>query len=300
MILKDLGEFNLIERIKRRVKSSGNVVKGIGDDAAVLRYGNDRYILFTCDMLVEGRHFYRNIGGYLVGKKSLSVNISDIAAMGGLPKAALVSLGVPGSLDLKYVDDLYRGIDKTAKKFKIDLVGGDTVNSEKIVISIALLGEVERKNLVLRSGAKVGDSIFVTGSIGGALEHKHLNFTPRLKEASFLVNNFKIHSMIDVSDGLIADLGHILEMSRVGALIYESSIFLSANAKGFNSAIREGEDFELVFTMSKVDGDRLIKIWPFKTRLSRIGEICSAHKGLYIVRKKGKKEKLEPAGYANF
>ena len=300
MILKSLGEFNLIKRIARRIKLSRGTVKGIGDDAAVLRYKKDKYLLFTSDMLVEARHFYRWSGGYLVGKKSLSVNISDIAAMGGQPRFAVVSLGVPSSLNLKYIDDLYKGIRTVAKKFKIDLVGGDTVNSKKIIINIALLGEVEKKRLVLRSGAREGDSIFVTGMVGGALKGRHLSFTPRLKEARFLTKNFKVHSMIDISDGLIADLGHILGSSNVGAVIYEKDIPVSKDAKGFASAIKEGEDFELIFTMSRAASRRMIYAWPFRTRLSRIGEICKGRRGLYVVAKGGQRKKIAPAGYTHF
>jgi len=300
MILKDSGEFNLIKRITRCIKLSRGVVKGIGDDAAILKYKKDRHLLFTSDMLVEGRHFRRKSGGYLVGKKSLSVNISDIAAMGGQPRFALVSLGVPGSLDLKYIDALYKGIRMVAKKFKIDLVGGDTVSSKKIIINIALIGEVEKKRVVLRSGAMEGDVIFVTGSIGGSLKGRHLGFTPRLKEARFLTKNFKVHSMIDVSDGLIADLGHILESSRVGAVIYEKDIPVSKDAEGFTSAIKEGEDFELIFTMPMAASRMLLDAWPFRTRLSRIGEVCKGRSDLHIVTRSGKKKKITPVGYTHF
>lgn len=299
MILKDLGEFNLIGRIAGGIKPSKGVIKGVGDDAAVLEYKKDKFLLITCDMLLEDKHFHRRTPAYLVGKKSLSVSISDIASMGGEPKFFLVSLGVPASLKVKYVDSLYRGIRDTAKKFKIDLIGGDTVNSMKIIIDIALLGEVEKKNLVLRSGAKEKDSIFVTGNIGGSLKERHLNFTPCLKEARFLVNHFKVHSMIDSSDGLTQDLGHILKLSKYGAIIHEENIPISKDAKDFKHAIRDGEDFELIFTMSKASGNRLMKAWPFKRRLSRIGEI-TAGRGLKLVRKNGRKEKLEILGYRHF
>lgn len=300
MKIRDLGEFDLIERISGRVKLSSRVVKGIGDDAAVLSYKKDKYLLFTSDMLVEGRHFYRRSGGYLIGKKALSVNVSDIAAMGGFPVSAVISLGVPGSLGLKYADELYRGIRAVAKRFKIDLVGGDTVSSKEIIINIALLGEVEKKNLVLRSGARKGDLIFLTGAIGDSSKGRHLGFMPRLKEARFLAKNFRVHSMIDVSDGLLADLGHILESSKVsGAVIHEKDIPVSKDAKDFNSAVIEGEDFELVFTVSQAEAKTLTKKWPFKTRLSRIGEVCRV-KGLHLVRKTGTKTKVRPLGYTHF
>jgi len=300
MKLKDLGEFNFINRISKSIKLSGRVVKGIGDDAAVLEYTKDKYLLFTTDMIIEGKHFCKSAKAELVGKKSLSCNISDIAAMGGVPKFAVISTGFPGSLDLKYTDKLYKGIRNVADNFKVDLVGGDTVNSGKIIINIALIGEVEKKNLVLRSRAKENDAIFITGNIGGSIKLKHLNFTPRIKEARFLVNNFKISSMLDVSDGLLADLGHILEESCKGAIIYEKAIPLSANAAGFNSAVRDGEDFELVFTLPSPQADRLEKAWPFATPLSRIGRIINRRKGFSIVSKNGKSKKISPAGFTHF
>lgn len=300
MKIRDLGEFRLIKRIERQIKLSGRVVKGIGDDTAVLRYKKDRYLLFTCDMLVEGVHFHKGEAGYLVGRKSVSVNVSDIASMGGIPQYAVISLGVPKSLNLGYVDGLYRGIRDVARKFKIDIVGGDTVGSDKIVINIALMGEVERKNLVLRSGAKDKDAIFMTGSIGGSLKGRHLAFMPRLDETRFLVKNFRINSMIDISDGLLADLGHILESSNVGAVIYEKAIPISKDAEDFKNALSDGEDFELIFTISRSEERRLMKTWPFKTRISRIGEIYKRRKGLFLVRRNAREEKIRPGGYTHF
>ena len=299
MNLKKLGEFGLIDRLSKNIRPSSRVIKGIGDDAAVIKHTKNSYLLFSCDMLLEDRHFKRSSGGYLIGKKALSVNVSDIAAMGGVPEYCVVSLGVPGSLRAKYADDIYKGIKAVARKFKIDLVGGDTINSKKIIIDIAVLGKVEKKNLALRSGARAGDWIFITGSLGGSLKGRHLDFTPRLKEASFLVGNFKVNAMIDVSDGLLVDLGHILEESKKGAAVYERCVPVSRDAKDFDSAVRDGEDFELVFTVSKREGGRLIKKWPFKTRLSRIGEICG-DRGCYLVRKNGEKEKLRLVGYTHF
>jgi len=300
MKLKDLGEFNFINRISKPIKLSSRVIKGIGDDASVLKYTKDKYLLFTTDMLIEGKHFYKDAKPELIGEKSLSCSISDIAAMGGVPRFAVISTGFPGFLDLRYADKLYKGIRKVADSFEVDLVGGDTVNSGKIIINIALIGEVEKENLVLRSAAKENDAIFVTGNIGGSIKLKHLNFTPRIKEARFLVNNFTINSMIDISDGLLADLGHILEESNKGAVICEKTIPVSRNAIGFDSAIRDGEDFELIFTLPGPQAGRLEKIWPFKTRLSRIGHVCDMHKGFSLVRKNGEKEKVKPAGFTHF
>ncbi len=300
MKLKDLGEFKFIDKIARGIRTSAKTVKGIGDDAAVLRYKRDRYLLFTTDMLVEGVHFHKSSRGYLIGTKAVSVNISDIAAMGGVPRFALISLGAPGSLDLGFVDDLYRGMRRVCRRFKIDLAGGDTVYSDKIVINIALLGEVEGRNLLLRSGAKENDSLFVTGFIGGSLKGRHLNFTPRLEEARFLARNFHIHSMIDISDGLLADLCHLLKESRKGAIIHESDIPISRSAGGFDSAVKDGEDFELIFSIAKTEERRLFERWPFSTRLSKIGEVCKRGRGLWLIRKDSKRERLKAAGYSHF
>jgi len=300
MILRDLGEFDFIDRINRHIRLSRKVIKGIGDDAAVLRYSKGRFMLFTADMLVEGKHFYKNAGPELVGWKSLACSVSDIAAMGGIPKFAVISVGFPGHLDVRYTDNIYKGIRKALKEFDIDLVGGDTVSSENIVINIALTGEVEKKNLVLRSSAKENDAIFLTGKIGGSIKGRHLDFMPRLKEARFLVKNFRINSMIDISDGLLSDLSHILEESGKGAVIYEKSIPISRNAIDFNSAIRDGEDFELIFTLPEKHAARLARIWPFKTPLSMIGQICSSNRGFSIIRKNWRQEKVKPAGFTHF
>ena len=300
MKLKNLGEFNFIERVSKAIKLSSRIVKGAGDDAAVIKYTKDKYLLFTTDMLIQGKHFDKTTKAELVGKKSISCNVSDIAVMGGVPKFAVISIGMPGSLDIKYADNLYKGIRKTADKFKVDLVGGDTVSSDNIVINIALIGEVEKENLVLRSGAKENDAIFVTGRIGGSIKGRHLNFTPRLEEARFLVKNFKINSMIDISDGLLADLGHILEASDRGAVIYEIAMPVSNNAADFDSAIKDGEDFELIFTLPEKDAARLTRIWPFKTRLSKIGRILNKPKCFCLVRKNGKQEKIKPTGFTHF
>ena len=299
MKLKSLGEFNLINRIASRVKVSKDVIKGIGDDTAVLKYTKDKYLLYTCDMLLEGRHFLSKIDGHLVGKKSLSVNISDIAAMGGVPKFAIISLGIPSSMNVSYVDDIYKGILSVAKNFNVDIVGGDTISSDKIIINISLLGEVEKRFLVLRSGARQGDEIFITGAIGGSLKGKHLSFIPHLKQARFLVRNFRINSMIDISDGLLADLGHILRLSKKGALLYKKDMPISRHADSFNSAIKDGEDFGLIFTLSEKETDRLQKKWPFKTRLSRIGKIVK-DRGLYIIENSGRRNRIESKGYTHF
>jgi thiamine-monophosphate kinase len=234
MLITKIGEFGLIERFRKQIKTDTTVVKGSGDDCAVLKFNKDKYLLFTCDMLVEGVDFRPNERPYLIGRKSVAVSISDIAACAGIPYYCLVSLGLPKETSIDFADKLFKGMLDIAKKFKINIVGGDLSHAGQLVIDVSMLGIVEKKYLVLRNGAKVGDIIFVTGSLGGSIQGKHLKFTPRLKEARYLVKNFKVNSMIDISDGLAQDLGHILGQSKVGAIIYEDLIPRDKKARKLN------------------------------------------------------------------
>ena len=260
MKIKELGEAGLVKRLAKRFRLDNTVIKGSGDDTAVLRWTKDKYLLFTCDMVVEGVHFdLKKAAPFQIGWKALARNISDIAAMGGVPRYALVSIGLLPSTSVKFLDELYRGIQKCAKAFNVNIVGGDTARSKKLVIDVSLIGEVEKENVVFRSGAETGDIIFVTGSLGGSIKGKHLNFMPRLKEARALVKNFKISSMIDISDGLALDLWRVLDASKVGARIYKDAVPISSEADSFEKAISEGEDFELLFTMSPGEAKRFVK-----------------------------------------
>ncbi|MEA3560890.1 MAG: thiamine-phosphate kinase, partial [Candidatus Omnitrophota bacterium] len=237
---------------------------------------------------------------YQIGWKALSVSISDIASMGGEPQEALVSLGLPPALTAKFISQLYYGLNRIAGMFAVDLVGGDIIRSKKLTINVAMTGTVKKGNLLLRSAARPKDAILVTGKLGEAVFGKHLRFKPRLREAQFLVNNFKINSMIDISDGLIQDLGHITRDSRAGAMIYERDIPV-ARKRDFRLAIQDGEDFELLFTMPKAEARKLL--FSYKKALnipiSMIGEIVHK-KGVYLVDKHGKIKRLKPKGWQHF
>ncbi|MEI7998775.1 MAG: thiamine-phosphate kinase [Candidatus Omnitrophota bacterium] len=244
-----VGEFGLIELIRKNLHSHPKVIRGIGDDTAVLPLSKQKYQLFTTDMLAEDVHFTRRMKPWDIGHKALACNISDIAAMGGLPTFAVVSLGVPKNLPVRFVEDLYKGMQSVAKEFEVSIVGGDTIGSDKIVINVALLGEVEKKYLTTRDGAKSGDWIFVTGPLGGSLKNgRHLTFTPRVIQSRFLVQSFKPSAMMDISDGLAGDLNHILKASNVGAELWFDLI---PRTKGctLHQALTDGEDFELLFTL---------------------------------------------------
>jgi thiamine-monophosphate kinase len=298
MRVTKLGEFGLIERFKKSIKTDASVLKGIGDDCAVLKFNKKNYQLFTCDMLVEGVDFTLKEKPYLIGRKSIAVSISDIAACAGLPRYCLVSLGIPTKTSVEFIDQILKGMLAIARQYKINLAGGDLSRSEKLIIDVSMLGNVEKKNLVLRSGAQRGDIIFVTGTLGGSIRGKHLRFIPRVKAARFLVENFKINSMIDISDGLAGDLGHILEESRVGAVIYEELIPLSKEAKSLEDALYSGEDFELLFTLKPKEAKKIYhrRLTDFKP----IGEISERKYGFRLIDKKGSTKIIIPKGFRHF
>jgi len=299
--LKQLGEFNFIQRIARGCLNDKSVIKGIGDDAAVIKIKKDLILLFTSDMLIEGVHFKRIQPPELIGSKALSCSLSDIAAMGAIPCYALVSLALPKNLKASYALAVYNGIKKTAKKFKVNIIGGDTNASSKIIIDVCMCGIAKNQRFILRGQAKNKDKIFVTGTLGGSRHGKHLRFTPRLKQARFLVDNYPLNAMIDISDGLISDLNHILKASGKKAVLWQEKIPLSRQAASIEEAYYSGEDFELLFTVKDKHAGSLMKKWPFKNiKLSCIGEIVSSGEGIMIKTAKGKLKKIKSGGYRHF
>lgn len=302
MKLSDVGEIGFIKRAAARFKYDGTVVKGTGDDAAVLKYTKDKYLLLTCDLTVEDVHFDGKAAPEDIGWKALCRNISDIAAMGGVPKHALVAMAAKPGSSVRFLDGIVRGMARAARIFGVNIVGGDMSRSEKLVIDVSLTGEVEKKNLVLRSGAKPGDVVFVTGGVGGSLKGKHLSFMPRLREARELVRRFKLSSMIDVSDGLEIDMWRTLQASSVGCRLYQTAIPLSKDADSFESAIQDGEDFELLFTMRPAEARRFLNASGLKTKtpVTMIGEIRQKSDGFRLVAESGKERTLDAQGFRHF
>ncbi|MBU0549147.1 MAG: thiamine-phosphate kinase [Candidatus Omnitrophica bacterium] len=305
MKIKELGEFGFIDLIAKMTKPSSGVIKGIGDDCAVLPFNRSNYLLFTCDMLVEDVDFTSRDKPYLIGRKSLGVCLSDIAACGGTPCYAQVSLGLPEDTSSKRAVELYQGIISQAKQFEVKIVGGDVSRSEKLVINVSLLGLVKHKDLILRKGAREGDVIFVSGSLGGSIYGKHLTFTPRLKEVKYIVNNYKPNSMIDISDGLIQDLSHILKQSNKGAVVFQELVPVSASARKLEEALYMGEDFELLFTLGLSQARRLIKSKKNK-QFTAIGSIIDKPRSLVLFNRQGKRINFNPdkmssvKGYKHF
>lgn len=299
--LRDIGEFGIIDKLKKKFKGDASVKYSIGEDAAVISYSRTKYLLFASDMLVEDVHFKIENGKdifFKIGHKALACNISDIAAMGGVPKYAVVSLGLRPDMKETEIWEIFSGLKKTARKFDVNIVGGDLSKAEKIVIDVSVIGFVEKKKLTLRSKAETGDIVFVTGRLGGSEKGRHLSFVPRLKEARQLVKNYKINSMIDISDGLIQDLGHILELSKKGAVLYEELIPIADEASGLEAALYEGEDFELLFTVSVETAGRIIK--DKKISVYEIGEVVKDRRRLDIISKTGVQTRINPKGFRHF
>ena len=255
-----MNEFELIRRLTRSLPVNAAVVTGAGDDCAVLDLGlPDRLLLFKTDAVVEGVHYPPGVPPEKIGHKALGRCLSDIAAMAGTPTAALVTLGLPPTFDVKFIEGIYAGMTALAQRHDVAIVGGETTtNPERVFISVALLGWMPRGKVALRSGAKPGDALFVTGELGGSLAGKHLDFEPRLAEARWLAEHFSIHAMLDLSDGLAGDLRHLLTAGGVGAELLKTAVPVSRAARenarksssakpAFAAALTDGEDFELLF-----------------------------------------------------
>jgi thiamine-monophosphate kinase len=309
-----MNEFELIGKLARSLPSNDTVITGAGDDCAVLDLGvPGRRFLFKTDAVVEGIHFTPETPPEKIGHKALARCLSDIASMGGVPTVALVTIGLPSGFDAARIESVYDGLNALARRHGVAVAGGETTtNPERLLISVALLGWVEADRCILRSGARTGDAIFVTGDLGGSIAGRHLDFEPRLTEARWLTGHFKIHAMIDLSDGLAGDLRHVLKASEVGAELLASAIPISREAKLAHregrspkppllAALTDGEDFELLFTVAKPDAVPLVDSWKKqfpKASLKCIGRVL-ADPVLQIRDKHGVKP-LTASGYVHF
>lgn len=281
-----MGEFDYIGWLRGQYQPRADVVIGPGDDCAVVR-SSEGLQLMTTDMLMDGVDFLlKDVGPRRVGRKAMAVNLSDIAAMAGVPRTALVSVALPKGLNI--AEELYHGLHEMADRFDVGIVGGDTNSWHgPLVISIALHGDVTERGFVTRGGARPGDWLFVTGPLGGSIHGHHLDFTPRVREALALHQQVRLKAMIDVSDGLTQDLQHILDESRCGAVLENIPVRDGATLEG---ALTDGEDFELVFAVSPNDGMALMQrggVW-------KIGECVEL--GLFLL-ENGVRRALTPRGW---
>lgn len=297
MRLSQLGEFGLIDRIAKGVAASSSVPLGIGDDAAALLPTSGLLTLITKDMLLEGVHFDLSFcDPKSLGRKSLSVNLSDLAAMGARPRHFLLGIALPADLSVEFMDGFMEGMLEQAERFGVTLVGGDTCASKGgLAISVTVLGEQSPERVVKRSGAQAGDYVYLTGTVGdasaglgelrrgvrqGFLVRRQLDPQPRVEAGVALAEAELASAMIDVSDGVLADLGHICELSGVGARLELARLPLSdeyradCGADPFAQALSGGEDYELLFCSPREKGAEVEELFRSQgLRLSRIGEI---------------------------
>lgn len=305
-------ERDWILRWTRDLPIGPEVVVGPGDDCAVLDAGiPDHWLLFKTDAVVEGIHFTPDTEPARVGHKAIARCLSDIAAMGGKPSSALVTVAVPPA-NAQRIDALYAGLTATARRHGVSVVGGETTATPgPLLISVALLGQVEKDRCVRRRGAQPGDALFVTGDLGGSLAGRHLDFEPRLEPARWLTDRFRLTAMIDLSDGLATDLRHLTEAGAVGAEILAHAIPISRAARQqarsgagrppLTAALADGEDFELCFTLAGRDAVPLLDAWKQQfphLRLSCIGRIV-ASPGITLIDRSGRRP-LTSHGYDHF
>src|SRR5579863_750820 len=334
MKVSSLGEFGLIARIRKRDTSrrfqSRSVILGIGDDAAVFRPTPGFDLLLTTDLLLEGVHFPRaGVSLRDIGYKAIAVNVSDIAAMGGIPRAYLVSLALPGDFPVRDLEQLYAGMRSGARESEIALLGGNTSSSARLFINLTLVGEVERRRQITRAGARAGDLLLVTGTLGDSasgcdlLRHagrrrshsprhsflirRHLRPTARWREGRLLL---KVASaMIDLSDGLSSDLTHLCDASGVGVELGASLLPISRPLRALCRLARKdpllyaldgGEDYELLFTVPERRIERLYHlVRRGLLRVAPIGKILPKREGRGIIGPRGRVP-LRPKGYRHF
>jgi len=293
--LTDLGEDRLVARLTRGLALGRDVLHGPGDDCAVVGKPRDKqWQLLKTDMLVEGIHFLAGEDPRRIGWKALCRAISDIAAMGGVPGHALITLAAPSSTPVARIVAIYTGLAKAARQFGVSIVGGETSRSPgPLFLNVALTGRVERACCVLRSGGCAGDALYVTGRLGDSLAGKHLDFTPRLTEARWLVTHLKPRAMMDLSDGLASDLPRLAAASGCGYEIRREQLPLAPGSTP-EQALSDGEDYELLLAVDPKKATALERAWKRKfprLLLTRIGQLTARPKT---------RARKTPRGYDHF
>jgi thiamine-monophosphate kinase len=300
-------EFAFIDWLRRQTPAAARVLVGPGDDTAALAWpDNAAACLITTDMLLDGSCFIlREAGPRRVGRKAMAVNLSDIAAMAGRPVAAVVSVGLPRKGGRAVAEELYLGLREVADDFGVAIIGGDTNSWDgPLTISVTLIGEATPPGPVRRNGARPGDWLMATGTFGGSIRGKHLDFTPRVREALTLQSSVHLHAMIDVSDGLAADLAHICVESGCGVLVRAEAIpidpvvlAMQDGKSELEHALGDGEDFELLFAVAPDDGKRLAELkLESGVNITHIGEFLD--NGLWL-EENGARRQLDPTGYVH-
>jgi thiamine-monophosphate kinase len=296
MKLRQVGEDALLASLLRKLPVSRKVVAGAGDDCAVVESpGRQNLLVLKTDCVVEKIHFAPATDPILVGWKAMMRPLSDFAATSAVPQFALITLIVPATRSTSWVKKLYRGLKRSASRFDVRIVGGETSATRgPAAISVSVSGFVERNRWISRTGGKRGDDLFVTGHLGGSLRGKHLRFVPRIAESRWLTKNFRVHAMMDLSDGLGADLPRLAKASNLGFKIDKEKLPLATGAK-IDNAISDGEDYELLFALSPRDRTHLERAWRKKfpkLPLTRIGALTQ--------RLNNSTSQLLPDGYLHF
>ncbi len=323
MKLHRLEEKELIEAIRKEFfTQQANLELGIGDDAAVIKTGKTSLVI-TKDLLLEDIHFLRRLHPpRLLGRKSLNVNLSDLAAMGAKPKYALLGLGIPVGTETGWIEFFFKGFKSAAGKFGVKLIGGDVTRAQKVTVSVTLIGEGKR--IIKRSGAESGHHLFVSGALGEAREgllllkrgfklggdkkkdkmlKAFLDPTPQVELGMRLAGLQLVSSMIDISDGLSVDLGHICKESRCGAEIEREKLPISfelrsVQRRAFDFAMNGGEDYQLLFS---VPPSKLYAVYGLKKKysLTHIGKTIRG-KGIFLIDRRGRRQKLKPRAWQHF
>ena len=331
MKIEALGEFGLIERIRGLAAvTDPALILGIGDDAAAIRPTPGRLLLATCDTVVEGRHFLRNrITPEQLGRRLAAVNLSDIGSMGGQPRWALVSLALPAETEVEFVEGFYRGLIAELARFGAAVAGGNLTGGAEFVLDMTLLGEVLPEQILRRDGARPGDAILVSGSLGAAaagraaldaglhdpdvapLVAAHLTPEPRVVAGQAIAQSGLARAMLDVSDGLAQDLGHLCDASRVGAIIEVARLPISKATRSIAArlgldplrlALSGGEDYELVLTVPTRRAAELASRIEAGAGLplARIGRVVPDAEGRTLRWPDGRREPLAAAGWQHF
>ena len=302
-------ELEFIRWLQSRIPPHRYVPVGIGDDAAVLAPGENGKMVVTTDMLMDGVDFELSFAtAQRVGRKALAVNLSDLAAMAARPRAAVIALALPRDGGRSLAEELYRGLLELAAEFDVAIAGGDTNSWDgPLAVSITALGEVTQRGPLLRSGARPGDEILVTGSFGGSILGKHFDFIPRVREALSWHENFELHACIDVSDGLSLDLARVADASGCGAVIDFAQVPISQDAErvaelrndgvsALEHALSDGEDFELILAAPPGELRKILSAASTSVPVTSIGHFID-RPGLWQLRSDGAEEPVIPRGY---
>ncbi len=295
MNLRQLGEDRLIERFMAHLRPHNHVIAGAGDDCAVVQSPQrHQLLLLKTDCVVEGVHFSPAASAIAVGWKAMMRPLSDFAAMSGLPRFALITLVTPSTTNVRWTANLYRGLERAADEFDVSIVGGETSATRgPTMICVSVAGVVERTRWVRRNGGQPNDELFVTGRLGGSRHQRHLRFRARITESRWLTKHFRIHAMMDLSDGLGADLPRMARASRLDFEIDERSLPRNRGCT-IEQAINDGEDYELLFSVSAINSDMLQRKWS-----KRFPDLALTHIGRFT-RKAKARNNPKFRGYVHF